>query len=281
MQTGLISQALVIGSVEAAVYWTDEGLCALRQESSGGFVDCSRQASLLLDCPAEKRLLVDISREQLEQSITLWSLRQRLLNWLITGMDGTLTDETRRLSLELAQTAWTEEIATFARARLLGCPLPSDADTAGAIRLANGLPHCLSMFQDLMAAVEYIEPVSLKLKELVYFDYAGDAPPDETYRTLLDRGLVADAVMHLARGDLFGLVTLLRLRYLLDDKLLSPYPRLPDLILAFGKWIARQYAQNFTDKRPWSSFSPLVSANMECGDSSPHGTQGGLVTPRT
>ena len=134
MQTGLISQALVIGSVEAAVYWTDEGLCALRQESSGGYVDCSRQASLLLDCPAEKRLVVDVSREQLEASITLWSRCQRLLIWLITGMDGTLSDDTRRLSLKLAENAWTEEIASFARARLLGCPLPSDADTAGAIR---------------------------------------------------------------------------------------------------------------------------------------------------
>ena len=141
MQTGLISQALVIGSVEAAVYWADEGLRALRQDASGGFVDCSRQASLLLDCPAEKRLLVDVSRERLEALISFWSRRQRLLNWLITGMDGTLKDETRRLSLELAENAWTEEIAAFARARLLGCPLPSDADPAGAIRLASLFWH--------------------------------------------------------------------------------------------------------------------------------------------
>ena len=241
MQTGLISQALVIGSVEAAVYWTDEGLCALRQESSGGYVDCSRQASLLLDCPAEKRLVVDVSREQLEASITLWSRCQRLLIWLITGMDGTLSDETRRLSLGLAETAWTEEIATFARARLLGCPLPSDADPAGAIRLANGLPHCLGMFQDLMAAVEYIEPVSRKLKELVYFDYAGDVPPDETYRALLDQGIVAAAVTLLAQGDGPGLDKLVK-QFSGNHELLVVCPRLVDLLTFFVGWITNKYA---------------------------------------
>ena len=255
MQTGLISQALVIGSVEAAVYWTDEGLRALRREPSGGFVDCSRQASLLLDCPAEKRLVVDVSREQLEDSITLWSRCQRLLNWLITGMDGTISDESRRLSLELAETAWIEEmldsvrarllgpsdIVAFARARLLGCPLPSDADTAGAIRLANGLPHCLGMFHDLMAAAEYIEPVSRKLKELVYFDYAGDVPPDETYRALLDQGIVAAAVTLLAQGYDPGLDKLV-MQFSNNHELLAVCPRLPELLSAFVGWMRNKYA---------------------------------------
>ena len=101
------------------------------------------------------------------------------------------------------------------------------------------------MFQDLMAAAEYIEPVSHKLKELVYFDYAGDAPPDETYRALLDTGLVAYAIMHLARDDAFGL-DILDILLFLDDTLKSGFPQLLDLLQSFVGWIEQHYRYYFT-----------------------------------
>jgi len=278
MQTGLISQALVIGSVQAAVYWTNEGVCALRREPTGGYVDCSRQAGLLLDCPAEKRWVVNLSRKQLEASVTFWSQRQRLLNWLIAGMDGDLSDETRRLGLELAEESWNPEISAFARARLLGCPLPNDADTKGTIRLADGLPHCLKLFRDLVAAAQYIQPVSRQLKEWVYFDYAGDTSPDETYRALLDHGIVAESVTFLAQGNAAGLDKLV-MQFSDIQALHDVCPRLPHLLTAWVGWLRKEYEANLSSavsvpqkpaslswmpnplnpdkkRRPWSSFSP-------------------------
>jgi len=65
VETGLISNAFVIGAVSAAVYQTEEGLRALRLGKEGGYVDCSRQAGLLLDCPAEKRLVVGASLQEI------------------------------------------------------------------------------------------------------------------------------------------------------------------------------------------------------------------------
>jgi len=71
MATGLISNAFVIGTVGAAVYRTEEGLRALSLDEHGGYVDCSRQAGLLLDCPAEKRQLIGVNLKALQQSLSL------------------------------------------------------------------------------------------------------------------------------------------------------------------------------------------------------------------
>jgi hypothetical protein len=251
MQTGLISQALVIGSVNAAVYWTDEGLRALRMEPMGGYVDCSRQASLLLDCPAEKRWVVNINRAQLEASVALWSQRQRLLNWLIAGLDGDLSDETRRLGLELAEESWNAEISAFVRARLLGCPLPDEADIQGVFKLADGLPHCHQLYCDLFGAAQYIQPVSRQLQEWVYYDYIGDTPPDETYRTLLDHGIIAETVTLLAQGNAAGLDKLV-MQFSDVHALREVCPRLPDMLTAWVGWLKKEYADSFkkTDSTP-------------------------------
>jgi hypothetical protein len=39
MHTDLISQPLVIGAAQAAVYWTDAGVQAIRWEQNDGFMD--------------------------------------------------------------------------------------------------------------------------------------------------------------------------------------------------------------------------------------------------
>ena len=245
MQTGLISQALVIGSVNAAVYWTDEGLRALRLEPTGGYVDCSRQASLLLDCPAEKRWVVNINRTQLEASVALWSQRQRLLNWLIAGLDGDLSEETRRWGLELAEESWNAEISAFARARLLGCPLPEEAGIQGALKLADGLPHCHNLYSDLAKVAQYIQPVSRQLKEWVYYDYIGDTPADETYRTLLDHGIIAETVTLLAQRNAAGLDKLV-IQFSDIQALREVCPRLPDLLTAWVVWLRKVYKANLS-----------------------------------
>ena len=235
MHTDLIPQALVIGAAEAAVYWTVDGLRALQREGDS-YVDCSRQANLLLDCSAEKRLYANVSQEQLESYVSLWSRRQGLLHWLIAGMDSGLSKQTRRLGLELAdKAAGTDSDAfVFARARLLSCPLEEAADLDGALVLANDLPEICGLYQKLAAARAFIEPVSRALRELVYFDFPSKAPGDEAYRALIDRGVIAEAVSLLADGEpsrMDGLV----LNFGHDGGLKALCPRLPHLLTAFCK----------------------------------------------
>ena len=195
MDTGLISNALIIGAVSAAVYHTEEGLRALRIDGEGKFADCSRQAGLLLDCPAEKRLLASGSLQEIKQCLGVWSRRQQLLQQLIGGMDRALREETRQLGLELAEQGLANaDAAHFARARLLACPPSVDADLDNAIRLSAGFRHCQRLYEELAAVKDHIAPIAQALQELVYFDFPLAVPPDQLYRTLVDRGVVAEAI---------------------------------------------------------------------------------------
>ena len=241
MHTGLISQALVIGRVQAAVYWTEDGVRALRREA-GGYADCSGQAPMLLDLPAEKRLLTGISLAQLQDSLALWSDRQALLHGLIAGMDAVLSDETRRLGLELAevQAALDPDAMGFARARLLGCPLPEGADLDGALNLAGDMERCGALYRELHQVHEWIEPVSRALREVVYFDFPGDAPADALYRALVDRGVVATMVLRVARGEAAGSEDWV-VRFGGDAELLAACPRLPHLLAAISARIKREF----------------------------------------
>ncbi|MEI6704906.1 MAG: hypothetical protein WCL71_15445, partial [Deltaproteobacteria bacterium] len=189
MYTDLIPQALIIGSVQAAVYWTEEGVKAIRLEKENEFVDCSRQASLLLDLQAENRLLTKISHEQLHEALAFWSRSHRVLNFLIGGMDTGLSDKTRRLGLELAEqeTLANPYMLAFARNRLLGCILPEDADIQGAERLSKSLKSCLSIFRDLSNVRQYIKPVTRVLKNLIFFEFPLLTSREEFYRDLVDR----------------------------------------------------------------------------------------------
>ncbi len=233
MDTGLISNAFVIGVVSAAVYQTEKGLRALRLDEEGGYVDCSRQAGLLLDCPGEQRLLVGASLQEIKQCLGLWSRRQQLLQQLIGGMDGALREETRQMGLELAEKGLADvDAAHFARARLLACPPPADADLDNALRLSASFPHCQQLYSELAAAKDYIAPTAQVLQELVYFDFPSTIAPDELYRTLVDRGVVAEAVtlsVNPGTRPLSGLV----FQFRSDAELQRYCPRLTHLLTKF------------------------------------------------
>ncbi len=241
METSLICDALVIGTVGAAVYRTPEGLCALRLNEEGGYVDCSRQAGLLLDCPAEKRLLIGASLQEIKQSLDLWSRRQRLLQQLIGGMDRTLREYTRQLGLELAEQGLDEADATYyARARLLSCPPPAGADLDGALRLSANLPACQRLYNELAIVRDYIAPIGQALQELLYFDFSSETAADELYRALVDRGVVAEAVLlsvNSGAQNLGGLV----FKFQRDTELQRACPRLAHLLAKFVSRVKAMY----------------------------------------
>lgn len=199
MQTALISNALIIPGAEAVVYRCAEGLRALcldEQDGQDGYRDCSRQASLLLDSPAEKRLLPEALRlDQIKMHLTRWSHRQRLLNYLIGGMNRELSDDTRKMGFDLAEADFADQdAADFSRARLLACPMPADADIQGALALAQEFPQCKALYIELETIKDTIAPVSSLLKNLVYREFDSDTAADELYRAMVESGVVAQAV---------------------------------------------------------------------------------------
>ncbi len=268
MQSDLISEALVIGATQAAVYWNDAGEQAIRWEESEGFIDCTRQATLLLGCTAEKRLLVNISLEQLQDSLKLWTRRHRLLHWLIAGMDSSLSKEIRLSGLKLAEREMSvdQDAKDFACNRLMSCPLPKDADLSGAKRLCCSLEYtfldnwylrgCSEIYTIVYYAEDLIEPICRILRELVYFDYDSDTP-DEVYRTFVDNGVVAKAVYvafnlgysldhedpkfyPLELGDCLG-----------NEQLQLFCPRLSDLLKDFTTKVSMLLASKSANRTNW------------------------------
>lgn len=169
MQTDLIPQAVVIGDVGAAVYWTDTGTHAIRLERDGSFMDCTWQAGLLLDCPAEQYPYSNISMDELREALALWTRRQRVLGWLVDGINPDLPEETRRFGLELVERAMVadSDAADFVRGRLLNRQALQTVDTTRILRLAEGLNSVSQVIREgILSARDAVEPTIESLSEL-------------------------------------------------------------------------------------------------------------------
>jgi len=157
-------------------------------------------------------------------------------------MDSALQEETRQLGLELAETGLENaDAAHFARARLLSCPPPANADLAGALNLSDNLPRCRQLFSELIAVQDCIAPISQVLQELVYFEFRSKAlASDELYRVFVDQGVVAEAVTLSLQANPSALSRLV-LHFQDDRTLRSACPRLPHLLTAFVKRLKTLY----------------------------------------
>jgi len=230
----MISEALVIGALDAAIYRDLSGLKAIRLEE-GKVVDCSRDLSLLLSSGAEKRYLqpVPVSLEQLIEQLQFWSERHYLLKLLIRGMDSVCRDKTRVSCMQIAERlSQQSQLAEFAQARLLGCALPESADLAHALVLSTPYPAVHALYQQLAQVKSLIPTVVRQLQNLLYFDFAGDHDASLLLRLAVDNGLIKTAVMAVYQQDKHQL-DLLVMNYSTDNDLKKLIPRLPHLLNAW------------------------------------------------
>ena len=211
----MITEAIVIGAVEAAVFWDDDLLHAVRLGATGEeLIDCSRDAGWLLSTSAEKRRLPRPPRDIAELGAQLreWSQQHRALTMMISGTDARLTEPTRTTCILAAEESLrTPSGAAFARARLLGCPLLEEADLDGALRLSfeASARRAAALYGALSEATPYIEPVRRLLEKLLRYEFDEALDPERALRAMIDSGLVADAVEAIVRRDgksLSGLV---------------------------------------------------------------------------
>ena len=262
MSTNVISQALIIGSVNAAVYWTDNSIKAMRLDEQGNYSDCSYHVRLLLDCPAEKRLLVNIDQQQLQEAILFFGKNQQLLNCLLTGMDKDVSDKLRYQNLVLANEALQGGYAEFAINRLLSCPLPDTADLEGAIILADDLIACKSLYQQLSLLRAYSAPVGRILQDLLYFEFEALEANDEIYRALMDAGVLRKAITCLDFGN-YSAIRELALEYAKDEALLALCPKLDLILERFWIKISDYYQLNFTLLTKADDWAYAVDLSLE------------------
>ena len=211
----MITEAIVIGAVDAAVFLDDGLLHAVRLGSTGEeLIDCSRDVGWLLSTGAEKRRLPRPPRDIAELGAQLreWAQRHRALTMTSSGMDARLTEPTRTTCILAAEENLRSPfVAAFARARLLGCPPSEEADLDGALRLcfeANAR-RAATLYGDLSDAMPYIATVRQLLEKLLRYEFDEALDPENALRAMVDSGLVADAIEATIRRDgvsLSGLV---------------------------------------------------------------------------
>jgi hypothetical protein len=200
MGRAVISDAIVLGAIDCAVYRDSGALHAIRiVPNDHRVMDCSRQVALILDSGAEQRRLpfAEMTYDALVAQLRLWSAKYRVLSMLVAGMDTDLPDDTRRECLAIAERLLRRPgCARFARSRLFGCPVPVDADVAGAQRLAFDAKMLVvaALYRDLESAAPFISVVRRMLDETLYLDDDGAAEPDAARRAIVDAGIVAESV---------------------------------------------------------------------------------------
>jgi tetratricopeptide (TPR) repeat protein len=242
----MITEAIVIGAVDAAVYWEGEHLCAVRLESAGDeLIDCSRDVGLLLSTGAEKRRLAQPPHdlEELQAQLREWSGRHRALTMMISGMDPQLTRSTRRTCILAAEQGLCHpSSAAFARARLLSCALPEEADLEGALSLAfeGSANSAAALYGDLSKALPYVAKVRESLERLLRYEFDDGIDPEIALRALIESGTIADALDAIARRDRASLNGLV-FKYQEHPEVVSAVPRAVHLLARFIAEIGNAY----------------------------------------
>nr|VFK43418.1 MAG: hypothetical protein BECKSD772F_GA0070984_11466 [Candidatus Kentron sp. SD]VFK48868.1 MAG: hypothetical protein BECKSD772E_GA0070983_11466 [Candidatus Kentron sp. SD] len=256
----MITEAIILGAIEAAIYREDDRWRAIRLAPAGKeTIDCTRSLALLMESHAERHALAEPLQDihELEAHLRNWSRRYRALNLLIAGMDGQLTDGTRRTCIRAAEELlWDEDTSHFVRARLLGCPLPEEADIGGGLCLGSGMgddSNCLfwsspvldsdiharmmgeglsgagdrisaGFYRELLEIQTKIPMVRRILDEVLFFDPGIETNPEAARRAFIDAGVVADAALAFAAKSESAL-----------KQLVVDYSENPSLVAELGK----------------------------------------------
>jgi hypothetical protein len=173
----MITEAVVIGAVEAAVFWDDDELGAVRLRSGNGeLLDCTRDVGMLLSIGMERRRLPRPPKGMAELGAELraWSERHRALTMVVSGMDAQLTEQTRTSCILAAESCLERGAnAAFVRARVLGCPLPGEADLETALRLAFEAEarRVAALYGELTKARDDRRTVRRVLEEPLLYDF--------------------------------------------------------------------------------------------------------------
>lgn len=151
MSKTLITQACIIGALDAAVYRDKTGVKALRLEENR-VIECDREIPLLMRSNAEKRYLDNPPKNEKEliKELRKWSDRHSLLKLVISAMDPIYSNDTRITCMEEAQVLLANpDCKTFVYSRLLGCPLAEQADLAQTLELSKNHKMLNALYQQL------------------------------------------------------------------------------------------------------------------------------------
>jgi tetratricopeptide (TPR) repeat protein len=207
----MIQQAFISGQIGQVIYTDDDRYFVLNVEQLEEPIECRpMDLSMFFNYGAEFTTLsgAQLDLSQLRNQLVVQRQAYLALTLIISGMDEELDDESRTAALEAAERHLAEEFAhRFVRARMLGRPLPEEADIEPALNIA--VRCAATSVADL-----YLNIIDCKQAiDLVYQTWV-EAAPDyfssfderiEAERLLIDLGVFAEMASDLAAGNLKAL----------------------------------------------------------------------------
>lgn len=264
MPTPLIGSVMLIAGAEAAVFYHKAALQAWKLDEDEQLLACHPQARLFQDSPAEKRILHNVrDMAQVKRELTSWVRWQRTLHFLIAGMDAQLRDSTRTQALALAEEYLADTTAAqMATARLFGCPLPPNADLAGALRLASAqastFVRCNRIYQALAQKHPAIASIKPVLEGLAAHYATPEHDAEQIYAALIDNGVAAAAASAVAQHDYQAIEELLW-QFSNNRFLLEHCPQLKKMLSS----LVQQLLATFLPPRPPANVAPALMVMQE------------------
>jgi hypothetical protein len=230
------SAAILLGEVQEAICYADGKSYIITLDNAGRDIREITQAFPLHNvnmrigfciCPLE---LTDVSREDVLEKLRFRSKQFAPLTFLEPAMSREISHNHRVEGLVFARQRWSEEGAAFTRIRLLSAQMPEQADAAGTIKLCrdHGYPEFIPLLEEVAEAVPFMDVTVPKFIAM----FGRGTIPSTAYAVLMDKGVLAEATLGLARNDFSRLDQLIeqldndpQLKSLQPAKLLGDYTR--------------------------------------------------------
>lgn len=159
----MIEKAYVSGQIARSIFLDDDQLFLIKADNADKVLECTHyEKSLFFGSGAEIKVLENVSVEEIREKLLKEKACFDALYGAIGGMDKNLSEETRVLSIQRAETLVKDpEILDFVKSRLFGNPVPEEADLETTIELCieKDFPDIKAIYIKLLHGGKIIEAI--------------------------------------------------------------------------------------------------------------------------
>lgn len=168
----MIEKALIKGQIARAIYEDGHKLFMIHTKDKDKVSECTPyEKSLFFNSDAEIRILENVTLEELKGKLLKEKAFFDALNGAIGGMDFDLSENTRILSMQRAESlVENHETYDFVISRLFGNPLPEEADLGEAIVLSieKDCPTMNFIYTNLLNGKDIIDRIDHIFKKAIF-----------------------------------------------------------------------------------------------------------------
>jgi tetratricopeptide (TPR) repeat protein len=168
----MIEKAFVSGQIAQSIFQDDDQLFIINASDTDKVVDCTPyEKSLFFSSGTEIKVFKNISIEELRKELLKEKACFDAIYGAIGGFDNNLTEETRILSIERAESLVKDtEIFDFVKSRLFGNPVPAGSALKKAVRLSkrNGFHDMNFLYNKLLNYKDVIDRILFMFRETIF-----------------------------------------------------------------------------------------------------------------